>query len=83
MTSSNGQLSEQLSRGQFDQIPSNLLSHTLSGSYSCKPLNDPPSTMHKWGDAKISNKENVSLMQSQESQRLEDNDLKRIAIWQL
>jgi hypothetical protein len=36
-------------RGQFDQNPQNMLSHTSCNSYPPRPLSGPSSTMHKWG----------------------------------
>jgi hypothetical protein len=38
-----------------------------------RPLNDPPSTMHKQGVAKMFDRENTSLTQTQKHQKLENN----------
>jgi hypothetical protein len=44
-----GQSSKQPLGEQSNQNPWNKLSHTSFGTYPPKPLNNPPSTMHKWG----------------------------------
>jgi hypothetical protein len=75
MMLSNGQFNGQLLKGQFDQNPPNLLIHMSFGSYPCKPLSNPLSTMHKQGVKKMSGGANISSTQSQKCQRLEENDL--------
>jgi hypothetical protein len=75
------QLGGQLSRGQSNQNPPNLLPHTSSDSYPCKPLSNTPSIMHYHGVAKVSNRENTSSTQSWNCQKLEENDPKWITTW--
>jgi hypothetical protein len=61
--------------------PQNKLSHTSFSIYPPRPLNNPPSTMHKWKVVGISCGEKNSSTQSRKHQKLEDNGLKWIATW--
>jgi hypothetical protein len=70
----NQQLKGQLSRGQFDLNPPNLLSHTSFDSYPHKPLNGSLSTMHNQRATKMSEGDSTSSTQSQKHQNLKDND---------
>jgi hypothetical protein len=78
---SSGQLGRQPSgkppsSDQFDQNPQNKLSHASFRTYPYKPLNSPPSTMHKRRATKNFDRASTSSTQIRKHQKLESNDPK-------
>ncbi len=78
----NKQSKGQLSRGQFNLNPPNMLSHTSSDCYPSKRLNGSLSTMYNQRVTKLFGGDNTSSTQSPKHQSFKDNNPKWIATWQ-